>query len=120
MANEISTTFKLAVTSGNLVDDMTAVEQTHNQSNARLHKTVQTIGTSEETIVIPADITSPKHFYARNVGATNNVKIGMNTGNYLFELEPGKECGGPLVAGITLYAIALSGSSDLLIKVLDA
>lgn len=116
--SQITTTFGLSLANGNVVDDMTAITATIAQTSARSYSNTQTIGTSEETLAVGADVGDPGWFYARNVGS-NDIKIGPATGSYIFLLKGGEQCMGRLEAGVTIYAIAITGNSDLRYKIYD-
>lgn len=120
MANEITVTCALEVANGSLVDNMTSLSLTPNQSTAAMYCNTQAIGTSEEALVIGADISTPGWFFARNLDATNYVEIGT-TGAVLGQLKPGEPFGPiRLAASVTLYAIADTAPCNLWYKVYDS
>lgn len=118
MANEITTVIGLSLANGSMVDDMTTITQTPDQSTAAVYSNTQTIGTSEEALVVGADIATPGWFYARNLDPTNYLEIGL-TGAPMAHLKPGEECAFRMSAGITLYAIANTSPCVLFYKIYD-
>lgn len=72
------------------------------------------IGTSEETISIPADIGDAGQMVLINRDDTNYVKVGISTGAYFGRLLPGV----PAVVGLepaidTLYLVADTADCDV-------
>ncbi len=57
---------------------------------------IRTIGTSEETIVLDADIIDPGLLYIRNDDASNFVDIGFSTGVYPNRIYPSEQAVIPL------------------------
>ncbi len=69
-----------------------------------MDRLVQTIGTTDETIV-PVDITAAGYAYFKNLDPTNYVELGPATTVYMIKLKAGQACVLPLKTG-TVYAKA--------------
>jgi len=86
------------------------------------------VGTTEESIVIPADIVGgngPELCFLQNEDTTNYIQIGKTAGDYFGRLQPNAESASvamlPLDAGLTtLYVKANTAAADLTVWVGEA
>lgn len=84
------------------------------QATDRVYGNTQNIGTSEETLAWPADITTEGYAYLQNTDDTNYVQVGFATGVYGMRLLPGEWALFPVDPGMsTLYAKSDTGACDL-------
>lgn len=121
MANEITISAKLAVSNGNLSDNLT-VNQRVDQAAALAHNPVIDVGTSEE-VIGTGDIGTLGWVIFRNLDATNYVDIGPESGGSMVAMiraEAG-EVAGPfrLKPGITLRAQANTAAVKLAMLLLE-
>lgn len=88
MANEISAAATLRLTNG-LTTDSKSVTFNADQAGNAYQAGVQTVGTSEETIV-KGDVGTIGFVWLRNTDATNYVEFGSTTGVYDTKLKAGE------------------------------
>ncbi len=80
-----------------------------------IYENVQTIGTTEEEIAIPADMATIGIVIIINRDTTNFVRLGTATGVYPIRMNAGEACFFRRNSGITpmkLYGIADTASCD--------
>lgn len=77
------------------------------------YKDVQTIGTSEEAVVMPGDAAAPGYIILRNMDATNFIEIGVTSTVYNIKLTPGRPVAVFPIDGTTLFAIADTANCQL-------
>ncbi len=93
MGNEISYQFQLRLANGELSDQYSSPSQRTAQTNARLIRNVQEIGTSEE-ILETGDVATPGWAVFVNLDDTDYVEIGNFTGGTFYpflKLKPGDQ-----------------------------
>ena len=93
MANEISYQFQLRLSNGDLSDTYSSPSQRTDQTNARLVRNVQEIGTTEEQLE-SADVATPGWAVFSNLDDTNFVQVGHYTGGTFYpflKLKPGDQ-----------------------------
>lgn len=79
------------------------------------------IGTSEETITVAGDITSPGYSFWLNLDENNYVQIGTATGAYSWTLRPGYFAILPLDAAVaTIYLKANNASVNVRYKIYES
>ena len=91
MSNEISYQFQLRLANGNLEDQYSAPSSKADQTNAKLIRNVQEIGTTEE-ILASGDIATPGWAVFLNLDDTNFIEIGSYVGGTFYpflKLLPG-------------------------------
>lgn len=74
---------------------------------------VQTVGTAEESIVMPGDAAAPGYIILRNMDATNFIEIGVTSTVYNIKLEPARPVAVFPIDGTTLFAKADTGACVL-------
>jgi hypothetical protein len=80
MANELTMTVSVAFAKGNVASiARQAVGKTITVAGTKYQASVQTIGTTQEAIVM-GDVTSPGYIWVKNLDATNYVTIRPATG----------------------------------------
>lgn len=122
MGNEISYQFQLRLANGDLSDTYSSPSQRTDQTNAKLIRNVQEIGTSEE-VLASGDITTPGWSVFVNLDDTNYVEVGHFTGGTFYEflkLKPGDQmiCRVGIQPG-ELYAKADTGALSLFYIIYD-
>jgi hypothetical protein len=90
MADEITMTFQILLSNGNLRDTFSSPGGAVDQAAAKLARNVQTIGTSEVALEL-GDVTTPGWCVFQNLDDTNFVEIG-NTGAMFLKLKPLEQC----------------------------
>ena len=89
MANELSTSFTLNFVNGTRKAFRKFTDSVDVTGTDYVQMT-QNIGTSEETLSLPADIGTPGYMLFINQDATNFVEIGPATGVYFIKLKAGE------------------------------
>lgn len=87
MANEITITSTVNVTNGESVDDFRASGVLFDQAAQGGWKSVQSIGTTEESLTSFGDVTTEGWCVVKNMDTTNYVQVGFSTGVYGIRLE---------------------------------
>jgi len=122
MANEISYQFQVRLANGELNDTYSSPSQRTDQTNARLIRNVQEIGTSEE-ILENGDVATPGWAVFVNLDDTNYVEVGHYTGGTFYpflKLKPGDQMICRLgVTTAQLYAKANTSTVSLFYIVYD-
>ena len=113
MANEITYTFQMRLSNGNLSDSFASGQKSADQSNALLIRNVQNIGTSAEALSL-GDVSSPGLASFQNLDDTNFVEIGVDSGGFVTfaKLKPG-ELSIVRLGTSAPYAKADTGAIDL-------
>lgn len=111
MANEITATATLSVEKSNLEMEKTISILVTMTGNA-YHHGVQTIGTSDEQVIISGDIGTYGYCLLRNLDSTNYIEIGAVTLQYAIKLKAG-EIALFRFAANGLFAKANTASCDL-------
>lgn len=121
MASEITVTLSLSVTKNSVTEatgDQGLAGAQFTQSGRKVSKHEQTIGTSEEAILL-GDITPPCWCYMKNNDATNYVSIRPATAAVnMIKLEPGEAWCGRMEAAAP-FAIADTASVPLFVMLVD-
>ena len=89
MANEITITLQTLLNNGGLSDNHSSGSIAVDQASAKMLRNVQTIGTTEEALVL-GDITTPGYCVFVNLDSTNFVEIGVS-GSMFLKLKPGEQ-----------------------------
>lgn len=119
MAEELKTNFNLNYIKGNDAFSLASIAQSIDVAGTPRVQNVQTIGTSEEALVLGDVATDGGAFYARNLDATNYVEIGL-TGSFVIKLLPGKFCFMSGVSDKDLFARANTAPVSLLYGLFSA
>jgi hypothetical protein len=122
MANTITATLSLAV-SGLLNMSTGTLSKTITPSADDVGSHVQSIGTSEESVFLPASIATAGMVVIKNLNATTYVQIGLtsSTGVYHIRLLAGESClfrpdSLPDTAGV-LYVLAKANTAAVDIQI---
>jgi hypothetical protein len=121
VANEISLSTRLKVKKGSLAFDTGTVTQQANLSGTRFHHVVTNVGTTYQSLAIPAGIGTPGESFFKNTDATNFIEIGLevaSTFHPLVKLKPGRTARLPLSTD-ALFARANTAAVDLEVFVLE-
>ena len=117
MSNELQLTVSLSFSKGNARLDRSESISVDITGDSIMHNT-QVIGTTEEQIVVPSDLTTYGYIFIRNLDSTNFIEVGRTTGVYNDKLKAGefllKRCDGN-----TLYAKADTASCNTEIIVIE-
>ena len=113
MANEITTSLKLAYVKNGISDSRTLTDRV-DVSGSAMCGGVQTIGTTEEALAV-GDISTKGWARFLNIDATNYVEIGNYTGGtfYPFIKMKAGESAVCRLAAVTIYAKANTSSVRL-------
>lgn len=90
MANEITLSFQVLLSNGDLQDNYSASSFAADQASARLVRNVQSVGTTEAALGL-GDVTTPGWCVFQNLDDTNFVEVGV-TGSMFLKLKPGEKC----------------------------
>lgn len=128
MANEISTTFKLAVTNGGLKGeiDINATNpgqaKSSDQTAAGLLNLIVTTSTSEAAVTF-SGLTTPGEIALKNLDATNIIQYGPEDSGamvLLGQVKPGRTNHITLGSSVTLRVKAAAGNPKLQIFALES
>ena len=108
MANEITRVVSITVSKGGASISSGNISQTVDMAGADMAAVTQAIGTSNEALGVPADVTGDVHLVVKNLDADNYVEIFKDSGNshLLSKLQPGQVCSLTGVPAASLYGRA--------------
>ena len=94
MADEIRTSISFQVSKGGASIATGTLSDTIDMSGTDMGTVTQSIGTSNEALDIPVDVTGDVNLCVKNLDATNYVEIFKDSGNshLLSKLLPGEAC----------------------------
>lgn len=94
MADEIRTSISVSVAKGGASIATGTLSDTADMSGVDMGTVTQSIGTTNEALDIPADVTGDVVLCIKNLDATNYVEIFKDSGNshLLSKLNPGESC----------------------------
>ena len=118
--SEFSYNFKLQLNNGDLTDNVSSGAIAASQTNAKLVRSVQEIGTTEEALGL-GDVTTPGIAVFENLDDTNYVEIGSYVGGTFYpflKLKPGEKWIGRL-AITAPYAKANTAAVELDYRIYD-
>lgn len=94
MADEIRTSISFQVSKGGAAIATGTLSDTIDMTGTDMGTVTQAIGTSNEALDIPVDVTGDVHLCVKNLDATNYVEIFKDSGNshLLSKLQPGEAC----------------------------
>lgn len=95
MSSEIVYQFQSYLSNGTLKDQYASSSQSANQTNARIVRNVQTIGTSPHEALVKGDIASIGLAVFQNLDSTNYVEIGVDVSGTFYpflKLLAGYQC----------------------------
>jgi len=76
MANEITITLQMLLNNGGVTDNHSSGSIAIDQTSAKMIRNVQTIGTTEEALVL-GDVVTPGYCVVINLDVTNFVELGV-------------------------------------------
>lgn len=115
MASEITAVTGITVNKGN-ISFTRAVNQSIDMSGTHFSWQVQNIATTQEQLVIAADVATNGVAWFRNLDLTNYVEIGLYISSVfypLLRLKPGETARARLSPGVAVYAQAHTLAVDL-------
>ena len=94
MANEITTVVSFSASKGGAAINSGSISDTIDMSGVDMGTVTQEIGTSNEALDVPADVSGDVHLVVKNLDATNYVEIFKDSGNahLLSKLYAGEAC----------------------------
>lgn len=94
MANEITTVVSFAASKGGAAINSGSLSDTLDMTGVDMGTVTQEIGTSNEALDVPADVSGDVHLVVKNLDATNYVEIFKDSGNshLLSKLLAGESC----------------------------
>lgn len=121
MANEIRLTASLSVDNGDFKEAINPGSLTIDQATIGKGGYVQTIGTTNEALVV-GDVATLGYCYLRNLDATNAVEYGPDSGGAMIsfgKLKAGEVAILRLTPGITVRAQAENSAVKLDVRVFE-
>lgn len=121
MANELGFVFSSTLVHGSCKDSTPTETHQVSQSATGLQCRTVSVTTSEGDIAF-ADISTFGYAYLRNLDATNFITYGPKSSGSMVafgKLKPGEAAWVRLFPGITLRAIADTGTCKLFVKVME-
>lgn len=114
MANEITYAVSFAASKGG-AEIRTTLTDTIDMAGVDMGSVTQAIGTSNEALDVPADVSGAVHLVVKNLDATNYVEIFSDSGNsnLLSKLRAGESCSLRAVSASALYARANTASVQI-------
>lgn len=108
MSAEITCTVSFSASKGGAAINSGTLSKTIDMSGTDLGTVTQSIGTSNEALDVPADVSGDVHLTVKNLDATNFVEIFKDSGNshLLSKLYPGEACSLRRVPAASLYGRA--------------
>lgn len=120
MANEISVSGRLSFVKGSSAGELISGLLTPTMTGSNYQKHRQTIGTSEEVLVVPGDAGTLGLIMAINRDVTNYVELLAASGAQAFaKMLPGEFALFRAAAGATYYGKANTGACELEYLVLE-
>jgi hypothetical protein len=119
MADEITVKPYLKLLKGNHSETIAPTAYTVDQTGIGAWKSVQNIGTSEESIGTFGDVTTEGWCYMRNLDTTNYVQIGFSTAVYGIRLEAGETAQFRCEPSLTMYLKANTAACEVEIFVAE-
>jgi hypothetical protein len=114
VANSQTITINTSFTRGSNTALSRSYSKTIAPSNAFYSLGVQTIGTSDETVTLNADLSALGYIFAVNLDATNYVELGYTSGTYFGMIKAGEACAFRAGSGLsTIHAKANTGACDV-------
>lgn len=123
MSAEINITTSLVVSKDGATISTGTLSKTIDMSGADMATFTQVVGTSNEIVGFPADVSGDVHVVVKNLNATNYVEIFKDSGNshLLSKLNPGEFCHLTRVPSTTsLYARANTDSVSVQVWISEA
>ena len=124
MANEITTSFSFAASKGGASIATGTLSKTSDMSGTDMGTVTQSIGTSNEALDIPADVSGDVKICIKNLDATNFVGIYRDSGatpsQLLSKLYPGESCFLSRVSHSALYGMSDTAAVQIQLWVTEA
>lgn len=119
MANEITITSTLNVTNGEATDDFRASGVQFDQAASGGWKSIQSIGTTEESITSFGDVTTEGWCVLKNLDTTNYVQVGFSTTVYGIRLEATEHAVFRMEPSADLFLKANTAACKVLVWVIE-
>jgi hypothetical protein len=104
MANEIQVTTRLYAAKNGAVLPGSTHSWTANMSGVDMLSQTQSVGTTEESLSLGADVGAPYMLEIANLDSTNYIEVGVAAGVYFGRILAGQSLFIPYVAsGVTVY-----------------
>ncbi len=115
MANEITRVVSITVSKGGASISSGNISQTSDMTGTDMGTITQSIGTTNEALGVPVDVTGDVNLVAKNLDANNYVEIFKDSGNshLLSKLQPGQACSLVGVPAASLYARANTAACQI-------
>lgn len=124
MADEIRTSISFQVSKGGASIATGTLSDTIDMSGTDMGTVTQSIGTSNEALDIPVDVTGDVHICIKNLDATNYVGIYRDSGatpsQLLSKLNPGESCFLSRVSHSAIYGMANAAAVQIQLWVTEA
>lgn len=115
MANEITYAVSMSVSKGGASINSGTLSDTIDMTGTDMGTVTQSIGTSNEALDVPVDVTGDVHLIVKNLDSTNYVEIFKDSGNshLLSKLSAGEACSLRAVPSGSLYGRANSAAVQI-------
>ena len=122
MANEITRVVSITVSKGGASISSGTISQTVDMNGVDMGTVTQAIGTTNEALGVPADVTGDVHLVVKNLDSTNYVEIFKDSGNshLLSKLAAGQVCSLTNVPAASLYARADTAACQIQFWITEA
>ena len=122
MANEITYAVSLAASKGGASISSGTLSDTVDMSGVDMGTVTQAIGTSNEALDIPADVSGASHVVIKNLDSTNYVEIFSDNGNanLMSKLAAGEACSFRSVTAANLYGRANTAAVQIQFWICEA
>lgn len=114
MANEITYSVSFAASKGG-AEIRTTLTDTINMTGTDMGSVTQSIGTTNEALDVPVDVTGDVHLLVKNLDSTNYVEIFKDNANahLLSKLNAGESCSLRNVPSGSLYGRANTAATQI-------
>ena len=115
MANEITRVVSITVSKGGASISSGSISQTVDMAGVDMGTVTQSIGTTNEALGVPADVTGDVDLVVKNLDSANYVEIFKDSGNshLLSKLKAGQACSLTNVPAASLYARANTAACQI-------
>jgi hypothetical protein len=122
MANEITYAVSIAASKGGASISSGTLSDTIDMAGTDMGTVTQAIGTSNEALDTPDDVTGAGHVVIKNLDATNYVEIFSDNGNanLMSKLGPGEACSFRSVTTTSLYGRANTAACQIQLWMCEA
>jgi len=115
MANEITYAVSIQVSKGGASISSGTMSDTIDMAGVDMGTVTQAIGTTNETLDVPADVSGDVHLVVKNLDSANYVEIFKDSGNshLLSKLNAGESCSLRNVPAASLYGRANAAACQI-------